>query len=432
MTEFDLLRAISEVDDSYFPQESLPNESETDETAPLLATNEPAVVRPHKNRIWMRVLIANAACIALFVSVWALYRKTHTDIPIVTPPQTTASMTTITTAQTLISQTTPPQSDTATTASLSAPTVHSTSAVTQTVSVTTALSADNTTQAPPTATTTPQNSSQGTVKTTTHTAPKTVTTTPQTVKTTSKPVTTSAKPVTTTADVHTTQNLEVSSEYRDTTVTSATDKVGDDSSTSGGNCVTTTDKEGPSGGPGEQNPTNSDPEYKTVWYDDVEYHVYENHASIVGHEFTGNKLELPSTLNGVPVTQIETAAFADMPANEVILPSSLKRIDDRAFAYSQIRSIVVPESVKYMGSAVFKGCMQLQSAEIHAEISYLASEMFEWCSSLSAVTLPQTLYSIEAYAFYECSSLTDLELPESVEWIDDTAFLSTPFENTFR
>ncbi|MBD5425650.1 MAG: leucine-rich repeat protein [Bacteroides sp.] len=93
---------------------------------------------------------------------------------------------------------------------------------------------------------------------------------------------------------------------------------------------------------------------------------------------------IPSS-SGLSVLPMGT--FRNCPKlTSVSLPNSIKTIGGRAFDYTSLRTITLPDSLTKI-----EGCA------------------FIWCTSLESITFPPTLENIEQYAFQHCSNLTSVE-----------------------
>lgn len=119
-----------------------------------------------------------------------------------------------------------------------------------------------------------------------------------------------------------------------------------------------------------------------------------------GEEQEGGDLIIPSVIDGYTVTRIGAAAF----------------LDDR------MSSVILPETVTFIGEAAFHGCESLISISLPESITYIGYGAFEWCRSLSAITLPSGISSIEGCTFYGCGSLNSVILPDTLTYIGDDAF----------
>ncbi|MBQ5591881.1 MAG: leucine-rich repeat protein [Clostridia bacterium] len=146
-------------------------------------------------------------------------------------------------------------------------------------------------------------------------------------------------------------------------------------------------------------------------------------------------------------------ACASLEAIE--LPASLKSIGYRAFAYTSIKELVIPESVTSIDYAILEGNSDIEKLTVPflgsdrnsaSTLGYLfaynyydlktlktvnitnatkiGNYAFRNCSSIENITLNEGITSIGSYAFYQCSSLKEITIPDTVTNISDCAFNS--------
>ncbi len=128
---------------------------------------------------------------------------------------------------------------------------------------------------------------------------------------------------------------------------------------------------------------------------------------IGGYAFTG------STTDGM------SGNFATI--NATTLPENLEYIGDRAFAHNPtVKQITIPENVKEMGTYVFRYA-PLEQVEILAPLTEIPYGTF-YLTDLKSVILPDTLKEIGEYAFGGCNGLEEIVIPDSVETIGKRAF----------
>lgn len=187
---------------------------------------------------------------------------------------------------------------------------------------------------------------------------------------------------------------------------------------------------------------------------------------------TETKVVIPSTYNGVPVTNIAFNTFANNGLiSTIIIPESVTTIEEGAFRYSSaLRSIVIPDSVTSIGSSAFEGCTSLVSISIGKNVINLGEKVFydtafynnvdNWeddvlyidnylikvkdesidsyvikdgtkciaawafgnCRELKNITIPDSVTSIGYSAFRYCELLNNVVFPDSVTHIGDNAF----------
>lgn len=87
--------------------------------------------------------------------------------------------------------------------------------------------------------------------------------------------------------------------------------------------------------------------------------------------------------------------------------------------------VVIPDSVKEIGSYAFYGCRGLTSINIPDSVEVIGNDAFSDCISLTSVNIPDSVTKICGWAFYCCSGLTAINIPNSVTEIGYSAFSGT-------
>lgn len=121
--------------------------------------------------------------------------------------------------------------------------------------------------------------------------------------------------------------------------------------------------------------------------------------------------------------------FNGMKLSEIILPSNIVSIGAIAFgadygldSHQTFETIVIPETMKSIGDAAFRGCKKLRAITLPEQVKEFGTEIFHGCRSLEDVKLPSHMESIPSHMFGACSSLEHIEIPQSVKRIEDGAF----------
>lgn len=101
----------------------------------------------------------------------------------------------------------------------------------------------------------------------------------------------------------------------------------------------------------------------------------------------GEELEIPSRIEGQDVLHLAPACFADCSGiTTIILPDTLRSIGTGAFSgCDSLRGIYIPESVKSIGDQAFMGCSDLEAIYLSDQVTYLGSDAFDGCVSLAHV-----------------------------------------------
>ncbi len=91
-------------------------------------------------------------------------------------------------------------------------------------------------------------------------------------------------------------------------------------------------------------------------------------------------------------------------------------------AFYGLKSVVIPNSVTYIGYGAFAGCNGLESAVLSNSLTSIGEYIFSNCTKLTSISIPESVIEIAEGAFYNCSGLTSIDIPESVTSIGEYAF----------
>ena len=145
---------------------------------------------------------------------------------------------------------------------------------------------------------------------------------------------------------------------------------------------------------------------------------------VTGYTGTPVDLEIPETINGKKVTQIDKEAFSHCSTlRNVTIPDSVTKIDVRAFMNcKKLESVKIPSGVTQIGTAAFAGCSALKSVNIPDSVTKIGNEAFSRCTSLKNVKIGNGVKEIGQYAFDVCRSLKSVIIPSGVKNIGEAAF----------
>lgn len=95
-----------------------------------------------------------------------------------------------------------------------------------------------------------------------------------------------------------------------------------------------------------------------------------------------------------------------------IIFNGCKEIGNNTFyGCSAIQQINIPEGVTRIGEDAFSGCKSLESIIIPNGVETIEISAFESCDNLRKISFPPSLKAIEMYAFRYCTSLDSISLP---------------------
>ena len=119
------------------------------------------------------------------------------------------------------------------------------------------------------------------------------------------------------------------------------------------------------------------------------------------------------------VTNISNAFKDCTSLKSVIIPNSVKKMEYAFKDCTSLQSVTIPNSVKKVEYA-FKGCTSLKSVDIQYGVTNI-SNTFEDCTSLKSVIIPNSVTYIGS-AFSGCTSLKSIKIPENVNCIGENDF----------
>ena len=150
----------------------------------------------------------------------------------------------------------------------------------------------------------------------------------------------------------------------------------------------------------------------------------DGNASIAGYTGDAETLEIPSEIDGQPVTAISDFAFYNRTTlKSVTVPESVTSIGDSAFAWcSKLKSITLPQNLKSLGAGAFSWCEKLASLDLPSGVTSIGEYTFFHCKDLTEFTIHEKVTSIGESAFSHCNKLEQITIPSSVEKIEEDAF----------
>ncbi len=159
-------------------------------------------------------------------------------------------------------------------------------------------------------------------------------------------------------------------------------------------------------------------------YGDYNYDILDDGTvEITNYNGTATSIEIPSTIDGKPVTSIGYLAFYRKQLTSAIIPNSVKSIGETAFEYcSNLTSVTIGNNVISIGSSAFDYCTSLIDITIPNSVKSIENSTFSNCESLTSVIIGSNVASIGFGAFFNCESLTSIIIPKNVISINDLAF----------
>ncbi len=115
-----------------------------------------------------------------------------------------------------------------------------------------------------------------------------------------------------------------------------------------------------------------------------------DYYSVLKGDAVDSEIFIPSTHEGLPVTEIENNAF---------------------FEATGITEVHIPDSITVIGDSAFRKCTLLEKAELPSSVTMIGKFAFAECPALTSFTIPNSVTTIEEYVFMGTRNLKELTVP---------------------
>ena len=164
--------------------------------------------------------------------------------------------------------------------------------------------------------------------------------------------------------------------------------------------------------------------------DGVLYSVKNGVANVVAIEPSVRQVRISESYDGVPVVGVfkltwksTSWLFTPRVLESVVIPDSVKIIGEAVFkGCSSLKNINIPNSVTTIDDSAFEGCSSLKNINIPNSVTTIGNFVFSGCSSLKSINIPNSVTTIGNFVFSGCSSLKSINIPNSVTTIGNFAF----------
>ncbi len=113
---------------------------------------------------------------------------------------------------------------------------------------------------------------------------------------------------------------------------------------------------------------------------------------------------------------------------EFQVPDGVETIGENAFGGSGIEEVILPDSVKEIEEYAYYSCVSLKTFKSGSGLEKLGNSCFGACISLSDITLNEGLKEVGEGCFSSCSALKEIAVPTTVETLEPYVFSETTME----
>ena len=167
--------------------------------------------------------------------------------------------------------------------------------------------------------------------------------------------------------------------------------------------------------------------------------IFPSRLESIGEYALGGMIKVEEFVIPDSVTEIERNAFyMCMGLKRVTFPKGLKEIPLACFAYCALEEIDLPDTIEKIGGEAFKSCTfsggsgplystcpNLKKVVIPEGVTYIGGGAFSGCMGLTDVVLPDSLKTLGSKAFWLCTALKNITLPSEWQHIGMDIFYGT-------
>lgn len=168
---------------------------------------------------------------------------------------------------------------------------------------------------------------------------------------------------------------------------------------------------------------NTDFNYTSGTLGAINYAKYTDHIEITGCADGTTSLEIPDTIDGLPVTAIQMYAFQLCSLKTLTLPDSITRIGGYAFGMSsELTTVKLPANLEVIELHAFEMCHKLETIEFPDHTVEIHSKAFDSTPWLDAKRKENPLVIINGTLLDGTTAKGDIVIPDDVKYVSSSAF----------
>jgi cell surface protein len=160
---------------------------------------------------------------------------------------------------------------------------------------------------------------------------------------------------------------------------------------------------------------------------DFKYDLTKDGEGLYIYDYTGTATEvvIPAVIEDFPVVAISVEAFKGTNVISVVFPNSIRRIGDSCFeGCSYLQKVVLPKNLNNIPGKMFASCKALKQITLPNSIEIIQDRAFAW-SGLESITIPDSVIVIDYnwYGAFECCEhLKTVNIGKGIKSIRHHAF----------
>lgn len=160
---------------------------------------------------------------------------------------------------------------------------------------------------------------------------------------------------------------------------------------------------------------------------DFEYDLTEDGEGVIIRKYTGTSTDvvIPAVIEDFPVVAVGVKAFSETNIVSVVFPDSDIWIGDSCFENCKsLQNVVLPKNLNNIPGKMFASCKALKQITLPNSIEIIQHRAFAW-SGLESITIPDSVIVIDYnwYGAFECCEhLKTVNIGKGIKSIGHNAF----------
>ncbi len=153
-----------------------------------------------------------------------------------------------------------------------------------------------------------------------------------------------------------------------------------------------------------------------------EYSIPDIVMQLADYSFYGSNLK--KIVIGESVSKIGQNAFSNCDnLTDLTFWAKSTSLEKNIFSdCDSLESVKIPEGISVIPSGMFSSCEKLKEVVLHNKLKTINDSAFADCINLSEIDIPSSVSSIGRYTFKNCKKLESVEIPSQVKKIDFSVF----------
>jgi len=159
---------------------------------------------------------------------------------------------------------------------------------------------------------------------------------------------------------------------------------------------------------------------------DFEYDISSDGEGITIKKYLGSEKNviIPSVIEDFPVVELQSGIFKETDIESVVIPDSINYLGVHSFeACKSLEKVTLSKNLKSIGRSCFEGCKSLKEITLFEKISYIDILAFAY-SGLESITISNGITEIGSWAFAECKNLKTVVIGNGLQDIANGVFFN--------